>query len=167
MTCQSKLFSFSLEAGEAFVREVLQGVWSHTPRDHQIEAVVKLLDGIDVLAILPTGAGKTAISMMFMLVLNYMKSNPGCSLPHCRWFPEEPIIVVVYPTNCLEEEQVCTYKFMDELILWTENCVPRPLRLERQDLRPWLSMPRHPNAQTCGRGQARVGHGYSSCHPNN
>ena len=100
------------------MHEVLRGVWSHTPREHQIEAGVKPLDGIDVLAILPTGAGNTAILMMFMLILNYVKSNPYVLCRIADGFRiQEPIIDVVYPTNCLEGEQVCTYKFRDELIL--------------------------------------------------
>ena len=108
-------FSFSSSVGEHLIREVLQDLWSHTPRDYQIEAVAKLLDGIDVLAILPTGAGKTAILTMFMLILDHMRLNPECFSSHHRRFPEEPIVVVVYPTNCLEEEQVRTHAFSNKL----------------------------------------------------
>jgi len=117
VTRKSNTFSFSSGDGVKLVREVLRDVWSHTPRDYQIEAVGKLLDGIDVLAILPTGAGKTAILMMFMLVLDHMRLNPGCLPSRCRQFPDEPIVVVVYPTNCLEEEQVRVYAFIDEFVI--------------------------------------------------
>jgi len=106
VTRKSNTFSFSSEAGEDLIREVLRDLWPHTPRDYQIEAVAKLLDSIDVLAILPTGAGKTAIVTMFVIILNHIKLNPGSFPLHCKQFPEDPIIVVVYPTNCLEEEQV-------------------------------------------------------------
>ena len=109
----NKLF-FSSEAGGELLREVLRDLWPHTPRDYQIEAVARLLDGIDVLAILPTGAGKTAILTMFMLVLDYIRLNSGRFPSRCGRFPEEPIMVVVYPTNCLEEEQVCIYSFRDK-----------------------------------------------------
>ena len=108
------MFSFSSEAGEQLIREVLRDLWPHTPRDYQVEAVSKLLDGVDVLAILPTGAGKTAILTMFMLILDHMALDPGRFPSHCRWFPEDPIMVVVYPTNCLEEEQVRVYTFGDQ-----------------------------------------------------
>ena len=91
------MFSFSSGAGLELIEEVLRDLWSHTPRDYQIEAVAKLLDGVDVLAILPTGAGKTAILTMFMLILDYMRLNPGCFPSHHRRFPEEPIAVIVYP----------------------------------------------------------------------
>ena len=103
------MFSFSSGEGMSLVRRVLQDLRSHTPRDHQLEAVTKALDGTDVLAILPTGAGKTAIITMFVLVLSHMKENPGEYAQHSARFPTDPIAIVVYPTNCLEEEQVCVY----------------------------------------------------------
>jgi len=116
VTRKSNTFSFSSEEGRDRICQVLQNLWPHTPRDHQIEAVAKLLDGIDVLAILPTGAGKTAILMMFMLVLVYMKGHPEGIASHCRRFPNDPIVMVVYPTNCLEEEQVRVHTLVDTCI---------------------------------------------------
>lgn len=110
-TCQTKMSLFSSETGKGFLYEILQDLWSHTPRDYQIEAVAKLLDGIDVLAILPTGAGKTAILVMFILILDQIRLNPQRFPSNRRRFPVEPIAVVVYPTNCLEEEQVRDYPF--------------------------------------------------------
>ena len=69
--------------------------------------MTEALDGNDVLVLLPTGAGKTAILTMFMFVLNHLKGNPDeFSQPSAR-FPTDPIMIVVYPTNCLEEAQVC------------------------------------------------------------
>ena len=101
--------SFSSKVGKDLVCEFLRNLWPHTPRDYQLEAVTKALDCIDVLAILPTGAGKTAILTMFMLVLTHMKAHPDNYARHSMRFPDDPIMVVVYPTNCLEEEQVCMY----------------------------------------------------------
>lgn len=103
-----KPFSFSSEEGMTLICRILQCLWPYTPRDHQLETVAKALDGIDVLTILPTGAGKTAILIMFILVLNHIKENPDkFNQRICTLFPTNPIIIVVYPTNCLEEEQVC------------------------------------------------------------
>ncbi|KAF9645276.1 P-loop containing nucleoside triphosphate hydrolase protein [Thelephora ganbajun] len=104
------MFSFSSEEGTVLVRQVLQDLWPHTPRDYQLEAVTKALDGTDILVILPTGAGKTAILTMFMVILNHMKENPGEYLEHSTRFPADPIMVVVYPTNCLEEEQAVAFR---------------------------------------------------------
>ena len=103
------MFSFSSEEGVALVCQLLRDLWSHKPRDHQLEAVTKALDGTDVLVLLPTGAGKTAILTMFMLILNHLKRNPDEFPQHSARFPTNPIMIAVYPTNCLEEEQVRTY----------------------------------------------------------
>ena len=81
-----------------------------------------------VLAILPTDAGKTVILTMFMLVLDHMRLNPGYFPSRRRQFPDEPIVVVVYPTNCLEEEQVRMYTFRNDFTQGIENCF---LRLQR------------------------------------
>jgi len=109
VTRKSNAFSFSSEEGKDLIHQILRDPWPHTPKDYQIEAVAKGLDGIDVLAILPTGAGKTAILIMFMLILIHVKLNPEGFASHCSQFPDDPIAIVVYPTNCLEEEQVCMY----------------------------------------------------------
>ena len=127
------MFSFSSQAGEELITGVLRDLWPHTPRDYQIEAVAKLLDGVDVLAILPTGAGKTAILTMFMLILDHMRLDPGRFPSHHRQFPEEPVAVVVYPTNCLEEEQVCVHTFRNKFTQRAERYVHRQLRSERRD----------------------------------
>ena len=50
MTRRDNALSLSSEAGEELVYEVLRGLWPRMPQDYQIEAVVKLLDDIDVLA---------------------------------------------------------------------------------------------------------------------
>jgi ATP-dependent helicase YprA (DUF1998 family) len=108
-----KMLSFSSEEGKALISRLLLNLWPFTPRDHQLEAVTKALDGTDVLAILPTGAGKTAILVIFMLILKHMKENPGEFGGHSARFPNDPIMVVVYPTNCLEEEQVRVHMVED------------------------------------------------------
>lgn len=107
------MLSFSSEEGTALTYQLLQDLWPHTPRDYQLEVVAKVLDSTDVLAILPTGAGKTAILIMVMLVLNHMKENWEKFEHHSARFPSNPIMVVVYPTNCLEEEQVRMYVIRD------------------------------------------------------
>lgn len=118
--------------GADLVRQILRDLWPGTPRDHQLEAVTKALDGIDVLAILPTGAGKTAILIMFMLVLTRMKANPGEYAQRSARFPDDPIMVVVYPTNCLEEEQVRMYISREMFIQCTEGCTLRLLHSGRR-----------------------------------
>ena len=67
--------------------------------------MTKVLDGTDVIMLLPTGAGKTAILVSFTFVLNRLKQNPGEFSVHIPQFPAYPIMTVVYPTNCLDEQQ--------------------------------------------------------------
>ena len=69
------------------------------PRVHQLEAVAKVLDCTDVLAIIPTGADKITISAVFMLVLTHMKATPDGYVWNSAQFPDDPIVFVVYPTN--------------------------------------------------------------------
>jgi len=70
---------------------------------------VKALNGADDLGILPTGTGKTAAPTTLMLVLIRVKLNPEDFALHCGQFPHDPIAIVVYPTNRLEEERVCVH----------------------------------------------------------
>ena len=46
-----------------------------------------------------------------------MKLNPERFPLSCRWFPEEPIAAIVYPTNFLKEEQVRGHAFGDMFTL--------------------------------------------------
>jgi len=48
-----------------------------------------LLDG-NVLAILPTGAGKTAVLTVFILVLAHRETIPDEFTPSIKGFPEDP-----------------------------------------------------------------------------
>ena len=98
MTGQANRFSLSSEAGKELIREHFRDLWPRTPQDYRIVAAAKSVNGIDVLAILPTGAGETAILTTFVLILDHMRLNP-------ERFPEEPI-VAIYSTNCIKEEQV-------------------------------------------------------------
>jgi hypothetical protein len=62
--------------------------------------VTKALDGTDVLAILPAGIGKMAISATFILVLNRMEENISGSseyVQHGVRLPADSIAVRAYP----------------------------------------------------------------------
>ena len=76
MTHANDTFSFSSDVGEEFVREVLQDLWPRTLRGRRIGAVGGLLGDADFLATLPTGAGKTAILTMFVVILQLRGWHP-------------------------------------------------------------------------------------------
>ncbi|KAI1782679.1 P-loop containing nucleoside triphosphate hydrolase protein [Ganoderma leucocontextum] len=97
-------FLFSTPAGFRLVRETLATHISYEPHDWQLEGVCKMLDGRDLVAILPTGAGKTSYFTMFMLMLVELSQNPSLRNPALP-IPCDPCMIIVYPTNGLEEEQ--------------------------------------------------------------
>ena len=51
----------SPENGRALIRQMPQDLWPHTPYDDQVETAAKVLDGTDILVLLPTGIGKPAM----------------------------------------------------------------------------------------------------------
>ncbi len=105
--------SFSSSAGLAYIRSVLQPLLPYDPHDYQLEGVCKLLDGVDLIALLATGAGKTGYLSMYMLSLQALSQNPKPGhLPKRVWsIPHDPAMVIVCPTISLEEDMVCTYLY--------------------------------------------------------
>jgi len=85
------------------------------PTHRQLEAPTKTLDGTNVLVILPTGAGETVILVNTVFGLNRMIETPGEFVQRSTRFPIDlTVMVVVYPTDCLEEE-LCVYVIRDTL----------------------------------------------------
>ena len=70
-----------------------------------LEGVAKSLDGVDLLAIIPTGGGKTAYFSMYMLALLAISENPHLCSPPAK-VPSDPAMIITYPTICLEQEMV-------------------------------------------------------------
>ncbi|KAI0358454.1 hypothetical protein OH77DRAFT_1578381 [Trametes cingulata] len=103
-------FVFSSEHGTQLVRETLEKILPYTPHDYQLEGVCQLLDGMDLIAVLATGAGKTGYYLMYALMLSQLSNNPRICSPACVAVPQDPCIVMVYPTNGLEEEQAETFQ---------------------------------------------------------
>ncbi|KAI0368162.1 P-loop containing nucleoside triphosphate hydrolase protein [Pilatotrama ljubarskyi] len=106
----SARYVFSSPAGFELVRKTVQPVVGYSPHDYQLEGVCKVLDGRDLVAVLPTGAGKTGYYTFYMLMLLEMSKNPGLCFPASIAVPADPCMVTVYPTNGLEEEQAATFE---------------------------------------------------------
>lgn len=98
-------FKFSSEAGHQLARDILTPLLPYEPHSYQIEGVCEVLDGLDLLAIIPTGAGKTGYFSMYMLILITISKDPNICSPK-KHVPADPAMVIIYPTNSLEEEQV-------------------------------------------------------------
>lgn len=74
--------SFSSEEGLAFCREITAESLPWSPHTYQLEGACKALDGLDVLAITPTGSGKTGFLLIYMLVAQAIAKDPTlCPAP--------------------------------------------------------------------------------------
>ena len=72
-----KALIFSSPEGHTLCRLILATLLPYEPHDFQIEGICKMLDGVDLFAILATGMGKTGFLSMYMLVVLAIKAcNP-------------------------------------------------------------------------------------------
>jgi len=61
-------FVFSSPEGFALCQRILEAHLPYSPHDFQIEGICKVLDHVDLLAILATGTGKTGFSLCTCLL---------------------------------------------------------------------------------------------------
>lgn len=65
-------------AGYAFFRQILKEIpLTYEPHDCQINGVCQSLDGVNLLAITPTGSGKTNYYVMYILAVLVVIDNPS------------------------------------------------------------------------------------------
>lgn len=102
----NEYFIFSTPEGYKLCRQIILEQLGYGPHDYQLEGVCKALDGVDILAVTPTGSGKTGFLVMYMLVMRAITARPElCSNPPPN-FRKRPAMVVVCPTLALEEDMV-------------------------------------------------------------
>ncbi|KAK6972304.1 ATP-dependent DNA helicase Q1 [Favolaschia claudopus] len=96
-------FKFYSESGLGLVRNILLGVLPNfQPHHYQMDGICKVLDGVDLVAVTPTGSGKTAYLFLTILVMMAISKTPSLC-PHIK-FPKDPAIIVVCPTNSIEQQ---------------------------------------------------------------
>jgi hypothetical protein len=99
-------FKFYSAPGFKLARQILLEVLPHfDPHHYQIDGICKVLDGVDLVAVTPTGSGKTAYLFLSILVMIALSKSPALC-PTVK-FPKDPAIVVVCPTNSIEQQMVC------------------------------------------------------------
>ena len=98
-------FVFSSDDGKTLCRQILKEPLPYDPHDIQIEDICKVLDNIDLFAVLATGSGKTSFLSMYMLVVLAIQKDP--SLCPTAKFPENPCLLAICPTKYLEHQMVC------------------------------------------------------------
>ncbi|KAJ7796057.1 hypothetical protein B0H14DRAFT_2494371 [Mycena olivaceomarginata] len=70
-------FTWSSKDGYSLVRRILRNTpLPYEPHDDQLEGVCKSLDGIHLVAIAPTGSGKTGYYTIYMLVMLAVIADP-------------------------------------------------------------------------------------------
>jgi ATP-dependent helicase YprA (DUF1998 family) len=97
-------FKFKSPDGWSLCRNVLSKRLPFGPHDYQLMGITSILDGNDLLAISATGSGKSAYIYMLMHVILGVLEDP--SLCPSAKFPNDPAILIIYPTTALEEDQV-------------------------------------------------------------
>ena len=92
--------------GLRLARQLLRPQLPHDTHDYALEGICKALDGIHVLAVTRTGGGKTSYFFGYMLLLKALQQlRPVCPLLKRR-YPDNPAMVIIFPTKGLEEEMV-------------------------------------------------------------
>jgi hypothetical protein len=100
-------FTWSSKDGYSLVRRILRNTpLPYEPHDDQLEGVCKSLDGIHLVAITPTGSGKTGYYTIYMLVMLAVIADP--TLCPSALFPSNPCLLVICPTIPLQLEMVRT-----------------------------------------------------------
>ncbi|KAJ3559456.1 hypothetical protein NM688_g328 [Phlebia brevispora] len=103
-----KLSLFSSSEGQSFVRNLLRASLPFDPHDYQVEGVCACLDGKDLIALCPTGSGKTGFFSMYMLALRALAANPQLCIP-ARNISSHPAMVIICPTIGLEEDMAAQF----------------------------------------------------------
>lgn len=98
-------FKFYSRPGFDLTRKILLGILPHFElHRYQIDGICKVLDGIDLVAVTSTGSGQTAYLFLTILVMIAISKTPSLC-PDVK-FPKDPAIVVVCPTNSIEQQMV-------------------------------------------------------------
>jgi len=83
-------FVFSSPKGFTLCRHILDARLPYSPHNFQIEGICKVLDHVDLLAILATGTRKMGFLSIYMLVVLTIKKDP--SLCPTAKFPDNPCL---------------------------------------------------------------------------
>ena len=65
-----------------------------------------MIDSVNLMALTCTGSGKTGYFTMYMLLLLALSKDLNIVAPAKKSVPKNPVMVLVFPTNGVEEEMV-------------------------------------------------------------
>ncbi|KAH9943515.1 P-loop containing nucleoside triphosphate hydrolase protein [Amylocystis lapponica] len=95
-------FRFNSPEGHVLCRKILAPHFPYSPHDYQLDGVCRALDGSDILAVTPTGSGKTGFLTMYMVVARELAQNPTLCPSPAVAVKKDPAMLVVCPTKSLE-----------------------------------------------------------------
>ena len=98
---------YNTEAGRNLVTDILARCQPRSiqPHDYQLEGICHALDGVDVVATMATGAGKTGFYCFLMLVIRAISEDPNIAL-NGMTFPRNPCMLLISPTKALQQDMV-------------------------------------------------------------
>ena len=99
-------YVFSSNEGWKLAHYVLRPQLPYDPHDAQLEGICKAIDGVDIMVLTATGSGKTEYFTMYMLLMWSLAVSPELIGPTKKTVPQNPAIVIVFPTNGVEEGMV-------------------------------------------------------------
>ncbi|KAJ7480358.1 P-loop containing nucleoside triphosphate hydrolase protein [Mycena galericulata] len=149
----SEAFRWSSPEGHALAHRILrESPLEYDPHDYQIEGVCASLDGIDLLAITPTGSGKTGFYTMYMLIILAVLKDPN--LCPTASFPADPCLIVICPTIPLQLEMASkmTAVGLSALAINSTTCA-EALTMRDEDL--WLTARKGVNVVVAGPEQLK------------
>ncbi|KIM89659.1 hypothetical protein PILCRDRAFT_1984 [Piloderma croceum F 1598] len=103
-------YLFSTPAGHRLARSILRPQLPYDPHDAQLEGICKAVDRTDIMVLTPTGSGKTGYLTMYMLLMISLAANPELVAPSTKKVRQNPVMVMVFPTNGVEEEMELKFK---------------------------------------------------------
>ncbi|KAK7688667.1 hypothetical protein QCA50_008205 [Cerrena zonata] len=104
------MFLFSSPDGHSLVRQILKPKLPYELHDFQVEGICKSLDGVSLLAVTPTGSGKTAYYAAYMLVLQEISRDVQLQERTGLDLPDNPVMIIAYPTIGLEVEMAVYFR---------------------------------------------------------
>jgi ATP-dependent helicase YprA (DUF1998 family) len=101
---------YNTVAGRALVVDILARSQPRPiePHDYQLEGICHALDGVDLVATMATGAGKTGFYCFLMLVIRKISQDPDMALDGMT-FPRNPCMLLISPTKALQQDMVCSF----------------------------------------------------------
>jgi len=101
---------YNTQAGCNLVTDILakNQPRSIEPHDYQLEGICHSLDGVDVVATMATGAGKTGFYCFLMLVIRAISQDLTMALSEMM-FPKNPCMLLISPTKALQQDMVWSF----------------------------------------------------------